>query len=124
MLRMPAPMSLKAFTPSTPWAVTTPRYSVMGGPSIPGVVVVVSISVLSFVFACGVPEPGTATMSPAICSGAAVFRRCPQGRLAAPQGAISVPRAQAAAMRGAAGKPARQHNDLDHQRDTGTCDRD
>jgi len=39
MLRMPAPTSLNAFTPSTPWAVTTPRYSATGWPSIPGVVV-------------------------------------------------------------------------------------
>src|SRR5215472_18567858 len=44
MLRMPAPTSLNAFTPSTPWAVTTPRYSATGRPSIPGVVVT-SISV-------------------------------------------------------------------------------
>src|SRR5882672_9219073 len=44
MLRMPAPTSLNAFTPSTPWAVTTPRYSVTGRPSIPGVVVT-SISI-------------------------------------------------------------------------------
>src|SRR6266576_5623068 len=44
MLRTPAPTSLNAFTPSTPWAVTTPRYSVTGRPSIPGVVVM-SISV-------------------------------------------------------------------------------
>src|SRR6516164_5135314 len=44
MLRMPALTSLNAFTPSTPWAVTTPRYSVTGRPSIPGVVVM-SISV-------------------------------------------------------------------------------
>src|SRR5215471_15704300 len=36
MLRMPAPTSLNAFTPSTPWAVTTPRYSATGWPSIPG----------------------------------------------------------------------------------------
>src|SRR5215469_16496948 len=39
MLRMPALTSLNAFTPSTPWAVTTPRYSATGRPSIPGVVV-------------------------------------------------------------------------------------
>src|SRR5215831_14882974 len=39
MLRMPAPTALNAFTPSTPWAVTTPRYSATGWPSIPGVVV-------------------------------------------------------------------------------------
>src|SRR6266550_8816128 len=44
MLRMPAPTSLNAFTPSTPWAVTTPRYSLTGRPSIPGVVVT-SISI-------------------------------------------------------------------------------
>jgi uncharacterized protein YbjT (DUF2867 family) len=36
--------------------------------------------------------------------------------------AISVPSARAAAMRGMAGKPARQRNDLDHQRDTGARD--
>src|SRR5512132_2147331 len=45
MLRMPAPTSLNTLTPSTPWAVTTPRYSVTVRPSIPGVVVM-SIAVL------------------------------------------------------------------------------
>jgi hypothetical protein len=30
-----------AFTPSTPWAVTMPRYPVTGRPSIPGVVVTI-----------------------------------------------------------------------------------
>jgi len=41
-----------------------------------------------------------------------------------PGGPISVPGAHAAAMRGVAGKPARQRNDLDHQRDTRACDGD
>src|SRR5688572_8223222 len=45
MLRTPAPTSLNALTPSTPWAVTTPRYWVTVRPSIPGVVVM-SIAVL------------------------------------------------------------------------------
>ena len=37
-------------------------------------------------------------------------------------GAISMSCAQVAAMRGVAGEPACERDDLDHQRDTGTCD--
>ena len=37
-------------------------------------------------------------------------------------GAISVSCAQVAAVRGVAGEPACKRDDLDHQRDAGTCD--
>src|SRR6266436_5801227 len=68
MLRTPAPTSLNAFTPSTPWAVTTPRYSLTGRPSIPGVVVM-SISVPPYLrlSLTGQSLAGTLIMVPARC---------------------------------------------------------